>query len=56
MQAIKQYDSVRLKDGRSGIVVEVLGDQAAFIVDTGSSPEDWDSEYIERDGIAEVTD
>lgn len=51
---VKEFDSVRLKDGRRGAVVEVLGDQEAFLVDTGSSPEDWKTEYVERDEIAEV--
>lgn len=39
---IKQYDTILLKDGRTGVVVEVFGEKD-FIVDVGSSPEDWET-------------
>lgn len=39
---IKQYDTVRLKDGRVGAVVEIFDDQE-LLVDVGSSPEDWET-------------
>lgn len=51
---IKQYDSVILKDGRLGAVVEVLdSEQGVYLVDVGSSPKDWETidatiEDIER--------
>ena len=51
---VKQYDAVRLKDGREGCVVEVYGEQDMFDVDVGSSPEDWETLYVSRAEIKEV--
>lgn len=39
---IKQYDTVLLKDGRIGAVVEVNSEDN-FDIDVGSSPEDWET-------------
>lgn len=50
---IEQYDSVILKDGRTGAVVEVLGDQEMFMIDIGSSPDDWETITVERKDILE---
>ncbi|MEA5060669.1 MAG: hypothetical protein VB049_11670 [Candidatus Pelethousia sp.] len=50
---IKQYDTVRLKDGRTGCAVEVF-DQAEFIVDIGSSSADWDTITVKREDIVSV--
>lgn len=38
---IKQFDRVRLKDGREGDVMEILGDQEFFIITVGEGPHDW---------------
>ena len=54
MEIIEQYCSVRLKDGRRGAVVEILGDQEAFLVDVGSSPADWENILVLRDEIEAV--
>jgi hypothetical protein len=51
---IKQYDIVRLKDGREGCVVEVYGNQEHFDVDVGLSPEDWETVSVRRDEIIPV--
>lgn len=51
---IKQYDRVRLKDGREGEVVEVWGDQEAFEVDVGTSPDDWETVTVQPDQIEAV--
>lgn len=53
MRIIKEYEHVKLKDGREGCVVEIYGDQAAFDVDVGSSPADWDTIYVKREDIAD---
>lgn len=53
-ETIKQYDTVLLKDGREGAVVEVYGDQDVFEVDVGSSPADWDTITVKRDQIEKV--
>lgn len=39
---IEQYDSVLLKDGRRGCVIEVNSD-TNFDIDVGSSPKDWET-------------
>lgn len=39
---IKQYDTVLLKDGRVGDVIEVNGNESVDI-DIGSSPKDWET-------------
>ncbi len=54
MEIIKQYDNVKLKDGREGAVVEIFGDQDVFLIDVGSSPEDWETIEVTRDQIIEV--
>ena len=52
---IKEFDTVRLRDGRAGSVMEVLGDQEEFIVDVGSSPKDWKTLYgVKPEDIVEV--
>lgn len=50
---IKQYSTVRLKDGRVGVVVEAFG-ETDFMVDVGSSPEDWETIDATVEDIAEV--
>lgn len=51
MDKFKQYDSVELKDGRTGAIVEILGEQEMFMIDIGSSPEDWETITVERKDI-----
>ena len=50
---IKQFDTVRLKDGRIGAVVEIF-DNVAFLVDIGSSPADWDTILVSGSEIDAV--
>lgn len=50
---IKQYDDVKLKDGRTGTVVEVF-DGKSFLVDVGSSPKDWETIDVRIDEIEDV--
>lgn len=47
---LKQYDSVRLKDGREGCIVEVWSDDA-FEVDVGSSEKDWETITVKLEQI-----
>ena len=47
----KQYDKIKLKDGREGTIVEVLGPD--YIVDVGSSPKDWDTIFVKAEEIEE---
>ncbi len=51
MRTIELYENVKLKDGREGCVVEILGDQDIFLIDIGSSPADWDTIQVYREDI-----
>lgn len=41
---VKEFDTVLLKDGRTGSVMEIFPD-GSLIVDVGSSSEDWETLY-----------
>lgn len=41
MAKYKEFDEILLKDGRTGAIVEVLGDGALYLVDVGNSPKTW---------------
>lgn len=41
---VKEFDTVILKDGRKGSVMEVFPN-GSLVVDVGSSPEDWETLY-----------
>ena len=41
---IKEFDTVLLKDGRTGSVMEVFPN-GSLTIDVGSSPEDWETLY-----------
>ena len=41
---IKEFDTILLKDGRKGSVMEIFPD-GSLIVDVGSSPENWETLY-----------
>ena len=49
---MKQYDTVKLKDGRVGAIVEILDDEC--IVDVGSSPKDWETITVKKEDIEKV--
>lgn len=48
----EQYQNIKLKDGRDGIIVEVLS-PTDFIVDVGSSPKDWETIFVKAEEIVE---
>lgn len=50
---VKQYDTVLLKDGREADVMEAF-ENKAFIVDVGSSSDDWETISITIDDIEKV--
>lgn len=54
MDKIKEFDTVILKDGREGAVVEVLGNQEKFIVDVGTSPKDWETIDVSIEDIQKI--
>lgn len=53
---IAQYDKIRLKDGRTATVVEVLKDGIAYIADIDLPGPDWDTEEIRQEDIAAKLD
>lgn len=50
---IKEFDTVLLKDGREASVVEAF-ENKAFIVDVGSTPEDWETISVTIDEVEKV--
>lgn len=47
------YTRVTLKDGRSGVVVDRLGND--YVVEVGTSPDDWDTVLVKPEDL-EATD
>lgn len=41
---IELYRKVQLKDGRIGIVVDIIGHD--YVVDVGDNPENWDTVLV----------
>lgn len=50
---VKQYDTVRLKDGREAAIVEAF-DGKVFIADVGSNEQDWETIDIKIEDIESV--
>ena len=53
MRKIKEFDRILLKDGREADVMEAF-ENKAFIVDVGSSPEDWETISVTIEDIEKV--
>ena len=51
---IKQYDRVRLKDGREGDVMEIYGDYEVFLITVGVDEYTWEDIDVKLDDIVEV--
>ena len=51
---IKQYDNVKLKDGRKACIVEVFEQGVAYLVDIGDSPEAWETIDIKHEDIQAI--
>ncbi|MCL2820522.1 MAG: hypothetical protein FWD38_06795 [Oscillospiraceae bacterium] len=49
---IKQYDKVKLKNGKFAIIVEILEEQKAYIVDIEISEGDYETETILHSDIS----
>ena len=54
MRKYNQFDSIILKDGRVAAIVDFVGDY--YIVDVGSSPEDWDTIEVREEEIVGIED
>lgn len=50
---IKQYEHVKLADGREGCVIEVFGDQELFMIDIKTDDGGWDTIDVRREEITE---
>lgn len=48
---VKKYDKVRLKDGRTATIVEVLEEGVAYLADIDLPGPDWDTEEIRQEDI-----
>ena len=46
---VKKYDKVRLKDGRTATIVEVLEEGVAYLADIDLPGPDWDTEEIRQE-------
>lgn len=51
---IKQYDKVRLKDGRTCTIVDILEDGTAYIADVDLPGPDWETIGIQHEDICEI--
>lgn len=51
---IKEYDTVLLKDGRRGTIVDVTAPGECYEVDVGSGPKDWDTITVYQKDIEKV--
>lgn len=50
---IKEFDTVLLKDGRKADVMDFLGPKT-YVVDVGSSSDDWETLVITDDDIERI--
>lgn len=48
---IKQYDKVRLKDGRICTIVDILEEGVAYIADVSLPGPDWETIEIRRNDV-----
>lgn len=51
---VKQYDKIRLKDGRTATIVEVLKEGMAYIVDVDLPGPDWETIEIYQKEIDKI--
>ena len=54
MKMIKLYQKVRLKNGKNAVIVEILGNGAAYIADVEVSKDDYETETIYPSEIKSV--
>lgn len=51
---LKEYDKVRLKDGRTATIVEILKEGSAYIVDVDLLEIDWETIEIRQEDIDRI--
>lgn len=51
---IKQFDTVLLKDGRAGDVMDIQGDGEDITIDIELGEDDWETDYITKGDIEKV--
>jgi len=51
---LKEFDTVLLKDGRTGDVMDIQGDGESITIDIELGDDDWETDYITKDDIEKV--
>lgn len=51
---IEEYDKIKLKDGRTASIVEILEDGVAYLVDVDLPGPDWDTIEIRQGDIESI--
>lgn len=51
---LKEFDTVLLKDGRTGDIMDIQGDGESITIDIELGDDDWDTDYITKDDIEKV--
>ena len=51
---LKEFDTVLLKDGRTGDIMDIQGDGEDITIDIESGVGDWETDYITKDDIEKV--
>lgn len=51
---IEEYDKVKLKDGRTASIVEILEEGVAYLVDVDLPGPDWDTVEIRQKDIESI--
>ena len=51
---LKEFDTVLLKDGRIGDIMEIQGDGEDITIDIELGVGDWETDYITKDDIEKV--
>lgn len=51
---LKEFDTVLLKDGRKGDIMDIQGDGESITIDIELGEDDWETDYITKDDIEKV--
>lgn len=51
---LKEFDTVRLKDGQVGDIMDISDEHDGLVITVGDSPEDWHDIYVTKDDVVEV--
>lgn len=51
---LKEFDTVLLKDGRVGDIMDIQGDGEDITIDIELGDEDWETDYITNEDVEKV--